>query len=284
MLSDDPAAPVKRRNHYFVETPDSIALYSELIRGLACEAATLEISISGTPKRHPGDLLDLLAPHTSSVEAGEHNRTTHVYSLTAEVRAILTNTRDGFRSYPADFALIRADGSPILDSICAHSSVSVRLSDDEYAAWHSVTSRELLACLDAPDPGKVRAIGPFLHAQHDADRIRATLATWTPIESTTTRHRVANYLEGGTLVMWGPDTVDIFDPHQPLVLGDQVLTDGVWAWCREAAHYARHYGTGIDQAAIDHIAAQNFVAPAIDDDHVHAISGFLWNRYVGPTG
>ena len=268
----------ERRAHYFSIRPDARELFVELMDGALASSATIELGADGDRHARTG-LFALLADHEIGSHLAEYGHLTRKYRLTPETRVSLLAALDDFDSFPGDMLLRREDGSGALNSICNNSSQSLYFTDDEYAEWRAATSIDLLWCLDAPHPGAVSPVWPLMYVVRDAARIRAALTGRAPIESYELRQKVAGYLDSGALLMGGGATADVFDANVAIEEGEQVVTDGTWAWRREAAHYVREYGIGVGAELIEHVTRLNFTMPELDEQHLELIENYVWERF-----
>ena len=268
----------ERRAHYFTIRPDSRELFVELMDGALASSATIELG-AGDDRRARTGLFALLADHEIGSHRAAYGHITRKYRLTPETRTSLLAALDDFDSFPGDMLLRRVDGSGALNSICNNSSQSLYFTDEEYAEWRAATSIDLLWCLDAPHPGAVSPVWPLMYVVRDPARIRAALTGQAPIESPELRRKVACYLEDGALLNGGSATADVFDAAISIADGEQILTDGTFAWRREAAHYVRVYGIGVGAELIEHSTRLNFALPDLDEEHLEAIDNFIWERF-----
>ncbi|MEZ4410146.1 MAG: hypothetical protein R3A52_27265 [Polyangiales bacterium] len=80
--------------------------------------------------------------------------------------------------------------------------------------------------------------------------------------------RAATYLDDGVCERWmyAGVTADVFDRTRCVPLG--WCSDGTWVWPKALAHYVREHQVGLPEALLDHMRAQDFVAPECSEAEV----------------
>lgn len=79
------------------------------------------------------------------------------------------------------------------------------------------------------------------------------------------RRRVADYLASGQVLVAAPGWANCLDPSCTAQLVFHVLTDGVWMWPMDLAHYVWHHGVVVPHAMLDRIETANYVPPVLTD-------------------
>ena len=70
------------------------------------------------------------------------------------------------------------------------------------------------------------------------------------------------YLSHGVLLLGSPGFErDVLDPQDATILGYGYLTDGVWTWREDLAHYVQKYHLALDVGFISHMRANGWRVP-----------------------
>jgi hypothetical protein len=79
------------------------------------------------------------------------------------------------------------------------------------------------------------------------------------------QHAIAAYLEAGHLFIATPSpTRDVLD-RRTLIGPPHYLTDGVYVWPGDVAHYVRTYNVRLPTGFIEHVMASGFTVPPVVD-------------------
>jgi hypothetical protein len=115
----------------------------------------------------------------------------------------------------------------------------------------------------------LKAVGFF----ESADEVRAAMTgSEQPWEQA-----ALSYLEQGRwIIMSMSYPHDLLDPDGPEVDQRQSFTDGVWMWSGMLIHYLRNYHVTLPAEFLEHMAAQDWVVPALSDDQIHALIEETW--------
>jgi hypothetical protein len=86
--------------------------------------------------------------------------------------------------------------------------------------------------------------------------------------------RVVQYLESAPMLLdcLGGETTDCLDPADRTMLEPHVMTDGVWVWRHDLAHYVRKYHLRLPAAFVDHMRARDWHPPEIANDELVALA------------
>jgi hypothetical protein len=80
-----------------------------------------------------------------------------------------------------------------------------------------------------------------------------------------------NYLrEGVCLAACGGVMADVLNPLSGLMTSPDYLTDGVWLWAGELAHYVAEHHVSLPQEFVAHMRGNRWVVPHLDPSKVNA--------------
>lgn len=118
---------------------------------------------------------------------------------------------------------------------------------------------------------KLKKVGFFRELRHgmpDGPELRSLLSP-SPYEH---EDRIAQYLRNGVLLIASPGVIeDVLSPGQ-LIGGPHILTDGVWAWPSDLAHYVEKYHVRLPSEFTDHMAQRNWAVPPEDSFRLDLLS------------
>lgn len=76
--------------------------------------------------------------------------------------------------------------------------------------------------------------------------------------------RIVEYLREGCGLAWcGGVFPDVLNPHSGVMLSPDYLTDGVWLWPGELAHYVAEHHVALPDEFVDDMRANGWVVPAL---------------------
>ena len=91
------------------------------------------------------------------------------------------------------------------------------------------------------------------------------------------RGRVVDYLGAGTgIVPFMEYTRDILEGRFGVSGGSALMSDGVYYWRDDAKDYIREYGIGLPQECLQHMAAQGWRPPALDEATEDRVYRYLY--------
>lgn len=106
----------------------------------------------------------------------------------------------------------------------------------------------------------MRQVGFFKELPHGDPQGLSVADARGPLEE---RSRVADYLEGATVLFASPGLVVSVVADCDARLERHVLTDGVWAWPKELAHYVRYHGVTVPDDMLARIEAAKYEPPLL---------------------
>ncbi|MER7557647.1 hypothetical protein ABTZ46_11930 [Nocardioides sp. NPDC126508] len=90
---------------------------------------------------------------------------------------------------------------------------------------------------------------------------------------TYSRAEVLHYLESGYPILDVMEsTPDPLEPDLSVRGGPSLLTDGLWVWRHDLAHYVRRYGVDLPSAFLRRMGAMDHTIPDVDVDALRAFS------------
>ena len=85
------------------------------------------------------------------------------------------------------------------------------------------------------------------------------------------RTRVADYLEGATVLIASPGLAVSVVADCDARLARHIQTDGLWAWPMDLAHYVRHHGVTVPDDMLARIEAAEYVPPMLSLAELRAL-------------
>ena len=99
---------------------------------------------------------------------------------------------------------------------------------------------------------------------------------------------VAAYLRSGSLIIMAMHADrDLLDPDRRLTESAAIMTDGVWVWRRNLAHYVEEYHVALPPEFSSHIQGQDWQMPELTGEKIHEVAAAFrqeQNEYFAKLG
>lgn len=185
---------------------------------------------------------------------------------------------------PENLHLLRSDGSAILSSVAIEYSGWLSFRDEgELSRWQAAASEAVMQLFsrDADYPGKVEPLDGFAADVRSDEAYAVYLRARVGMLDPALRPAVVRYLRTAEVVLRGDHTKDLLGETFNRDFGTAFLSDGTYCWWKDTADYVEHYGIGLSEEALAHMASNGWECPVLTDDECFDVGDFIVTRGLG---
>lgn len=126
----------------------------------------------------------------------------------------------------------------------------------------------------------LKRAGFFRELRHGGDEVSLSDAQRSSADPR--KDGVLHYLRNGSWLAASPSPVgDALDPSSDVVIPLGILTDGVWEWPSDLAHYVERYNVELPAAFVAHMQERRWQPPELSEDDLIALEPEVVSRTAG---